>query len=420
MKFGKHNKIVLAYSGGLDTTVAIPWLKEQTGAEVIALGVNVGQPDDFDAAVKKALGAGASKALFIDAKAEYAEECVLPALKANVMYEGVYPLLSALSRPIIVKKMVEEAHKSGADAVAHGCTGKGNDQIRFDMQTKALDAELAVLAPARHWGFSRDDSVAYGKAHGLQVEEKKNPYSIDENVWGRAIECGLLEDPWIEPASDAFKLTVDPENAPDKPETVVVEFVKGKPVAINGKPMNLLELIEEMNKIAGAHGVGRIDHVESRVVGIKSREIYECPAAVALITAHKALEASVLTREEIAFKHVVDGKWADLAYEGKWFSPLMNALNAFIETTQQNVTGKVKLKLYKGKVSIAGRKSPFSLYDEKLATYAKGDPFDHSASEGFSKIYTMETAVISKMNKLTSLGVEEKKDETSDMAVPFP
>ncbi|MFH1999778.1 MAG: argininosuccinate synthase, partial [Planctomycetota bacterium] len=296
-------KIVLAYSGGLDTTVAIPWLKEHTGAAIIALCVDVGQPDDLHAAVKKAVAAGAVEAHIVDAREQFVHECIAPAIKANALYEGVYPLLSALSRPVIAEQLVKAARACGADAVAHGCTGKGNDQVRFELALAALAPDLIVLAPARHWGFTRKDSVDYAKAHGMVYDAKHaSPYSIDENLWGRAIECGDIEDAWLAPPSDAFAITKNPEDAATNPEMLELEFMAGVPTAMNGKPMELPDLIAETGCRAGACGVGRIDHVESRVVGMNSREVYDCPAARVLIEAHKALEARVLPREALSFK----------------------------------------------------------------------------------------------------------------------
>jgi argininosuccinate synthase len=351
---------------------------------------------------------------------------VLPSLKANALYEGVYPLPSALSRPIIVEKLVEKARECGADGLAHGCTGKGNDQVRFEISLAALAPDIEFLAPARHWGFTRENAIKYAKMHGIEVEKKKSEYSIDENLWGRAIECGVLEDAWAEPPADVYTLTVDPLLAPDKPDIITIDFTEGTPTAIDGKPMSLLDIIVEVGSRAGASGIGRIDHVESRTVGIKSREIYECPAAIALITAHKALEAMVLAKDEAAFKAQVDVRWAQLAYEGKWYAPLMYALNAFINTTQAAVTGAVRLKMYKGTPAVVGRKSPCSLYDEGLATYGEGDPFEHSAADGFLKIVSMETATMAKMKmknaaELTAQGkdnIEVHEHEKDGLEIP--
>jgi argininosuccinate synthase len=412
-------KILLAYSGGLDTTVAIPWLREKTGAEIYAMGVNVGQPDDLDSAAERALAAGAAQAWFEDATDEYAAAYILPAIKANAMYEGIYPLLSALSRPLIVERLVSAARGLGVDAVAHGCTGKGNDQVRFELSLAALAPDLEVLAPARHWGFTRDDSLAYARERKLPVGTGDGPpYSIDENLWGRAVECGVLEDAWIEPPADAFEVTADPESAPDASCELVVDFIEGIPSALDGTPLSPHALVFEAGKIAGAHGVGRIDHIENRTVGIKSREIYECPAATVLIAAHKALEALVLPKELARFKAGVDARWADLVYEGKWHTPLKRALDAFIEYTQLKVTGSVRLKMGKGWLRVTGRKSPWSLYDEGLATYGKGDPFDHAASEGFIKISAMEIATLARISPVCPPPLEVPCHESLPMAEP--
>ncbi|MHC4599001.1 MAG: argininosuccinate synthase [Planctomycetota bacterium] len=413
------SKILLAYSGGLDTTVAIPWLMEKTGADIVALGVNVGQPDDLEGAARRALDAGAVKASFLDAVDEYAAAYIVPAIKANALYEGVYPLLSALSRPLIVEKLVEAARAEGADAVAHGCTGKGNDQVRFELSLAALAPDLPVLAPARHWGFTRDDSLQYARERGLPVAGgDAPPYSIDENLWGRAVECGVLEDAWVEPPSDAFALTADPENAPDLFREVTVDFIEGIPSGLNGTPLDPVALVREAGRLAGIHGVGRIDHVENRTVGIKSREIYECPAAAVLIEAHEALEALVLPKDLARFKRDVDVRWAELVYEGRWHTPLKRALDAFLEYTQLKVTGSVRLKLGKGSLRVTGRKSPWSLYDEGLATYGAGDPFDHAASEGFIKITSMEIATLARTHPGVPLPLEVGCHEELPVAEP--
>jgi argininosuccinate synthase len=373
--------------------------------------VNVGQNEELAPLKEKGLAAGAEKCEFIDATEEFASDCILPSLKANALYEGEYPLLSALSRPLICKKMAEAAIEYGADAVAHGCTGKGNDQVRFEMGLATLVPDAAVLAPARHWGFTRDDSMAFAEAHGIKVNAKKSVYSIDENIWGRAIECGAMEDAWLEPPNDAFTMTNSISAAPDEPEYIAIQFAGGVPVAVNGKHYNFLELIEKVNNMAGAHGIGRIDHVESRVVGIKSREVYEAPAAMALIKAHKALEKMVFTRDLVAAKAEVDAKWATLAYEGKFFSQVMHALDAFIEDTQTLVNGTVRMKMLKGSLTVVGRKSPNSLYDAGLATYGAADPFDHSASEGFVKIFAMETATLARMKAKAAKSKTKKSAE---------
>ncbi|MCU0722514.1 MAG: argininosuccinate synthase [Planctomycetes bacterium] len=419
MTFPHARKIVLAYSGGLDTTVAIPWLMEKTGAEIVALLVDVGQPEDLSAAVARALAAGASKARRIDVRQEFATGYCLPALKANALYEGVYPLLSALSRPLIVEKLVEEARVEGADAVAHGCTGKGNDQVRFELSIAALAPDLKVLAPARHWGFTREDSLAYAKARGLGFfSAKKAPFSIDENLWGRAIECGALDDAWVEPPEEAFAVTAGLADVPATPDVLEIEFADGAPIALDGVPLGFPDLVSAVASRAGAQGVGRIDHVESRTVGIKSREIYECPAAIPLIAAHKALEAMVLTREEARFKAQVEAAWANLVYEGKWHTPLRVALDAFVAATQASVRGTVKLKLHAGAVAVAGRRSPLSLYDAGLANYGRGDPFDHAAADGFLKISAMEIATLARTRGAPAPLVEVHGHEAAHVAQP--
>ncbi|MGB9867142.1 MAG: argininosuccinate synthase [Bacillota bacterium] len=399
-------KVVLAYSGGLDTSVAIKWLQEKYDAEVICLTGDVGQNKDLEFIKNKALKVGASKAYVMDLRAEFAEEYVLPALKANALYEDVYMLSAALSRPLISKKLVEVAHKEGAWAVAHGCTGKGNDQVRFDVSVSALDPQLKVIAPVREWPMSREEEIEYAQRNGIPVPVgKQNPYSIDQNLWGRSIECGVLENAWVEPPEDAFEWTVSPDRAPDEPAYVEIGFDKGKPVSLNGEDMPLVELIQRLNKLAGEHGVGRVDHVENRLVGIKSREVYEGPAATVLITAHKELEYFTLPREVCHYKsQLVDRKFAELAYFGLWFSPLREALEAFIENTQKWVTGVVRVKLFKGNCIVVGRKSPRSMYVFDLATYDRADKFDHKASKGFIDIWGLPTKVFATINSKSNGG----------------
>ncbi|GGJ03243.1 argininosuccinate synthase [Alicyclobacillus cellulosilyticus] len=387
-------KLVLAYSGGLDTSVAIAWLKERYGYDVIAMCVDVGEGKDLDFVQKKAIQVGAVKSYRIDAVERFARDFILPALKANALYEGKYPLASALSRPLISQLLVDVAAAEGAVAVAHGCTGKGNDQVRFDVSVKALNPSLKVIAPVREWGFTRDEEIAYAKEHRIPVPvTADSPYSIDANLWGRAIEAGVLEDPWAEAPEDAFEWTKNPEKAPDEPEYVEIEFISGVPVALNGEQMPLSQLIAQLNRIAGAHGVGRIDHVENRLVGIKSREVYEAPAAVVLVHAHKELEALTLTREVAQFKMGIELEYSKLIYNGLWFSPLKQALDAFIEETQRYVTGKVRVKLFKGHFQVVGRRSENSLYRHDLATYSAGDAFDHQAAVGFITLWGMPTTV---------------------------
>ena len=382
-----HSKVVLAYSGGLDTSVAVRWLQEK-GLDVIALTVDVGQPGDLEATRRKAEKIGAKKCYVVDAKDEFAEDYIARALKANALYEGQYPLSTALARPLIGKHLVDVARREGASFVAHGCTGKGNDQVRFDLCTTALAPELQVIAPARVWGMSREEEIEYAKDRGVPVPvARESPYSTDENLWGRSVECGILENAAIEPPEEAFEWTTSPADAPDEPAYVNIRFEAGTPVALGTRSENLLTTINTLNRIAGDHGVGRIDHVESRVVGIKSREVYECPAAVVLIAAHQALEAMVLPRDLLEFKRSVEARYANLIYEGLWFTPLREALDAFIETTQERVTGEVSVKLYKGSARVVGRTSPYSLYDLAMATYSAGDRFRQEMAEGFIYIW---------------------------------
>lgn len=391
-------KCVLAYSGGLDTSVAIKWISEQ-GFDVIAVCLDVGEGKDLDFIKEKALKVGAIKSVVIDAKNEFAESFVLPSLYANAMYENTYPLVSALSRPLIAKKLVEIAEQEGADAIAHGCTGKGNDQVRFEVSFAALNPDLEVIAPVREWSWSREEEIEYAKKHGIPIPiNLDSPYSIDQNLWGRANECGILEDPWAAPPEDAYELTNSIENTPDTPEYVEIEFIQGKPVTLNGKHYPLDELILTLNKIAGKHGVGRIDHVENRLVGIKSREVYEAPAAITLIKAHKELEDLTLTREVAHFKPIIEMKLEEVIYNGLWFSPLTDSLKAFLTETQKTVTGVVRVKLFKGNAIVDGRKSDYSLYNEKLATYTAEDTFDHTAAAGFTKLWGLPTQVNSMVN----------------------
>ena len=384
----KKGKVVLAYSGGLDTSVAVVWLKEQ-GYDVITMTADVGQQAvDLEAAKSKALRTGAEKAYVLDLKKQFVEKFVWPSLKANGMYQSVYPLNSALSRPLIAEVMAEIAKKEGAVAVAHGCTGKGQDQVRIEVCTNALNPDLAVLAPVRDWHFSREAEMEYAQAHGIPVQATHaSPYSIDDNIWGRSIECGILEDPWNEPPSDAYTLTCEPHEAPDQPEYVEILFEKGIPVALDGVPMDGPTLIDKLNCQAGKHGVGRIDMLEDRLVGFKSREVYECPAAITLITAHRALETLTLDKRVLATKKELEVKFGELAYEGYWFSPLKDAINSFIDTTQEYVNGVAKVRLYKGMAVVRGMKSGKSIYSETLATYSENDAFDHSAAVGFIKIW---------------------------------
>lgn len=384
----KQSKVVLAYSGGLDTSVSIPWLREEKGLEVITITVNVGQPGDLERLKAKAESAGATKAYVVDAREEFAEEFIAPALRANALYEGVYPLGTALARPLIGRHMVEVARREGASYVAHGCTGKGNDQVRFDLSTTSLAPELQVIAPAREWKMTREEEVEYAGRHGIPLATgPKTPYSVDENLWGRSVECGILEDPSVEPPEEVYGWTCSPQEAPGEPIYANVKFEHGLPVALDGRPVPLHELIIQLNRIAGAAGVGRIDHLESRVVGIKSREVYESPAATVLIGAHQALEALVLPRDLLDFKRTVEQRYAQLVYDGLWFSPLRAALDAFVSSTQERVSGEVSMKLFKGSARVSGRRSPYSIYQHGLATYSSGDRFRQEMAEGFIYVW---------------------------------
>ncbi|MEK4565905.1 argininosuccinate synthase [Alkalihalobacillus sp. FSL R5-0424] len=394
-------KVVLAYSGGLDTSVAVKWLTDK-GYDVIAVGLDVGEGKDLDFVKQKALSVGAIQSYSIDAKKEFAEDFVLPALQSHAMYEQKYPLVSALSRPLISKKLVEIAEQTGATAVAHGCTGKGNDQVRFEVSIQALNPDLKVLAPVREWAWSRDEEIEYAKKHNIPIPvDLDNPYSVDQNLWGRSNECGILEDPWATPPEGAYELTAPLDKTPDVADVIEIGFDKGVPVSIDGVAYPLAELILHLNDVAGKHGVGRIDHVENRLVGIKSREVYECPGAITLLNAHKELEDLTLPKEMAHFKPVVEKKLTELIYEGLWFSPLQPALQAFLKETQKSVTGVVRVKLFKGHAIVEGRKSELSLYNEKLATYTPDDEFDHNAAIGFISLWGLPTKVHSMINKET-------------------
>ena len=395
----EKKKVVLAYSGGLDTSVAIQWLTDQ-GYSVIAVCLDVGEGKDLDFIKEKALTVGAVSSYVIDAREEFAQDFVLLSLQAQTYYENKYPLVSALSRPLISKKLVEIAHQEQATAVAHGCTGKGNDQVRFEVAIKSLDPTLEVVAPVRSWSWSREEEIHYAQEHNIPIPiDLDNPYSVDQNLWGRANECGILEDPWATPPEDAFGLTVSIENAPDMADVIEIGFEQGVPITIDGEKYILSELITKLNEIAGKHGIGRIDHVENRLVGIKSREVYEAPGAITLLKAHKELEDLTLVKELAHFKPIISQKLGELIYNGLWFSPLRNALEAFIKETQQYVNGTVRVKLFKGHAIVEGRKSPNSLYDEKLATYTSDDEFDQAAAVGFIKLWGLPTEVHSMVNK---------------------
>ena len=389
-------KVVLAYSGGLDTSVCLKWLQAEKGFDVIAVCGNVGQDENDLAAIKqKAIDMGAVASFAVDMREEYANEYVTLAIAANGLYENSYPLLSALSRPLLSKHMVEVAHAFGAKYVAHGCTGKGNDQVRFETSIKALDPSIEIIAPVREWNLhSREEEMAWAKAHGVPVPTtKKSPYSIDDNLWGRAIECGVLEDPWCEPPAGIWTLTADAQSAPDQPEYLEIGFESGVPCSLNGEEMGLVDMIKAINVKAGLHGCGRLDMVENRLVGVKSRECYEVPAAQVIINAHKALETLCLDRETQHYKFGIEQKWATAVYEGLWYSPLKEALDSFCASTQACVTGTVKVKLYKGSSAVVGRKSPYSLYDFGLASYGAQDTFDHEAAKGFIQLHGLPTTV---------------------------
>jgi argininosuccinate synthase len=382
------DKVVLAYSGGLDTSVAIKWLEERYNLKVITLTLDIGNVPDLEAMRQKALDVGAIKALVLDARESFIKSFVFPALQADAVYEGQYPLATALGRPLIAQLLVETAKKEAATAVAHGCTGKGNDQVRIDVSVAALAPELKVIAPAREWNMTREQTIEYAQAYNIPVPiTKASPYSIDENLWGRSIECGVLEDPWNEPPEDAFLWTKSLQETPAQPAYLEIGFEKGIPVSLDGEKLDGVALVQKIHNLAGQHGVGRIDHVENRLVGIKSREIYEAPAAVVLLKAHQALEDLVLAKEQLRFKARVAADYADLIYNGLWFTAMRQDLAAYVESTQRYVTGTVRAKLFTGNCQIVGRKSPYSLYDYSLATYDKGDAFDQSASPGFIHIW---------------------------------
>jgi argininosuccinate synthase len=392
-------RVVLAYSGGLDTSVAVHWITKEWGAEVVALAVDVGQStdDDWETIRERALAAGAIEAIVVDAKAEFAEDYCLPALRANALYEGKYPLVSALSRPVIVRHLVAAAREHHADAVAHGCTGKGNDQVRFEVGTRALAPDLDVLAPVRVWGFTREDSIDYAAKHGIPIKVRKdNPYSIDENLWGRAIECGAIEDPWVAPPSEPYTMTVDAAAAPRDPWEVTVRFEQGVPVAVDDQKLPLHELVGEVGRLVGSYGWGRLDMVENRRVGIKSREVYECPGSLALILAHADLESITQERDLMREKARLEPRYAELVYDGLWFSPLRSALDAFVDVSQEHVTGDVRLRLEPGRCQVVGRRADHGLYDYELATYDAADAFRHEDAAGFVRLWGLGLETIAR------------------------
>jgi argininosuccinate synthase len=379
-------RIVLAYSGGLDTSVAVRWLIEETGAEVIAVAVDVGQGGDFSAIRERAMAAGAVEAVVVDARREYAEDFLVPALRANAKYEGKYPLVSALSRPCIVKHLVTAAREHGADAVSHGCTGKGNDQVRFEVSTRALAPDLETVAPVRNWGLTREQSIEYAERHGIPITvTKASPYSIDQNLWGRTIECGVLEDPWTQPPEEVYELTTPTATGPVE---MVLGFEQGVPVSIDGRSLPLDELIQEVTQVVGSYGWGRLDMVENRRVGIKSREVYECPGSLALLMAHADLEDLTLERDLAHEKARLEPRYAELVYDGMWYSPLKEALDAFVAKSQEFVTGEVRLRCeLPGRCLVVGRRSDVGLYDYTLATYEAADAFRHADAEGFVRLW---------------------------------
>jgi len=398
------DKVVLAYSGGLDTSVAVKWLADRYNMDVIAFTVDIGGTRDIESIKQKALKVGAVKALVKDAREIFINYFVFPSLKAGVLYEGQYPLATALGRPLIAKLQVDVAREEGAIAVAHGSTGKGNDQVRFDVSVAALAPELKIIAPAREWGMTREETIIYAERNSIPVPiSTASPYSIDENIWGRSIECGVLEDPWAEPPEDVYAWTKSPEVAPDKPDYVIIGFEKGIPISLNNDMLDGVALVQQLNELAGKHGVGRIDHIESRLIGIKSREIYEAPAGLVLLKAHQALEAMTLSKDQLRFKEKVAAEYADVIYNGLWFTSYRQDLAAYVESSQRYVTGTVRVKLFKGTCSIVGRKSPTSLYDISLATYDKGDVYDQGASLGFIHIWGLPARIQSRVQGSDSL-----------------
>jgi argininosuccinate synthase len=393
-------RVVLAYSGGLDTSVGIGWLKDATGKEVVALAVDVGQEgEDMDVIRQRALDCGAVESIVVDAKDEFANDYIVPALKANALYQKRYPLVSAISRPLIAKHLAATARALGADSVAHGCTGKGNDQVRFEAAVTALAPELTSLAPVRDFALTRDKAIEYAALHNLPIaQSKKSPYSIDQNVWGRAVETGFLEDPWNAPIEDLYTYTQDPAIPREKTE-VIITFDQGVPVAVDGKPVTPLEAVVLLNKLAGDQGVGRIDIVEDRLVGIKSREVYESPAGIALITAHEELENVTVERDVARYKRGVEAKWSELVYDGLWFSGLKKSLDAFIDDTQKYVSGDIRMTLHAGAAVVTGRQSAQSLYDFDLATYDTGDSFDQSMAKGFIELWSLPSKIAARRDQ---------------------
>jgi argininosuccinate synthase len=403
-------KIVLAYSGGLDTSVLIKWLQENYNAEVITVTVNVGQKENLEEIEEKAKKLGVLKHYSIDAKKKFAKNYVFSAIKANALYEGKYPISTSLSRPLIVKEMVKIATENNATGLAHGCTGKGNDQVRFDISFASLAPNLKILAPVREWNMTRKEELEYAHSNGINISNAAKKYSIDQSIWGRSIECGILEDPNQEPPEDVFEWTISPEKAPNNPEYVSIKFESGVPISLNDENMEPLDLIKTVNEIAGKHGVGRIDHIEDRLVGIKSREIYECPAATVLLEAHKDLEKMILTRHEIMFKQAIDSKWTFLVYAGLWNDPLREDLEAFINKSQEKVKGEVRMKLFKGGLQVVGRSSEFALYDKNLVNYNIKTGFNQSYSKGFIELWGLQTKMANLLKQKLDKDVEAKTE----------
>jgi len=396
-----EGKVILAYSGGLDTSVAVKWIQQERGLDVITLTIDLGTEQDLEAARRRALEVGAIEALVVDATEIFVDYFVWPSLRAGALYQDAYPLATALGRPLIVKLLVDAARQYGARAVAHGCTGKGNDQVRFDVGVQTLAPDLDIIAPAREWGMTREEEIRYAEEHGVEITvTRQSPYSTDENIWGRSIECGVLEDPWAEPPEDAYEWTTSSAECPDEPDYVKITFECGIPVALDGETMPGPALIRALNERAGGHGVGRIDHVEDRLVGIKSREIYEAPAAVVLHTAHRALEGLTMTRDALRFKRLVSEQYANLVYNGLWYSAFHQDLAAYVVMSQRMVSGTVRMKLFKGLASKVGERSDFSLYSKALATYDEGDQFDHQAALGFIALHGLPTRTQARLQGL--------------------
>ena len=417
--------VVLAYSGGLDTSVAIRWIQDHYKLDVITLTIDIGNARDVQGIAERALRIGAKKALVVDARADFVRYFVWPGLQAGAIYEGNYPLATALARPLIARLLVETARAEGAVAVAHGCTGKGNDQVRFDVSINTLAPDLKIIAPVREWSMTRDNEIAYAAEHGIPVPvTNASPYSVDLNLWGRSIECGILEDPWAEPPEEVYDWTVNPSSVQAAPDYVEITFDHGIPIALNGEEMDGVTLIETLNRQAGEYGIGRIDSIENRLVGIKSREIYEAPAGVVLHAAHKALEGLTLSRDQVRFKEIVAAEYARLIYNGQWYSALHQDLAAYVQSTQRFVSGVVRLKLQPGQCIVVGRKSEHSLYSHSLATYETGDQFDHNAALGFIKLWGLPQTTQAQAQLLPSIGIEgsllNEAKEVPSLTTPTP